>query len=149
MKLVDYKSHDEMLEWAVAHGGTMSFRDDAKPIGMRDNGALIAVTVFDSFTTTGCWVHVVSNGGKRWVNKEYIIRVFAYPFLQCNYPRLNSFVSVNNKAAIAFNEWFGFVREGVLREAGDDGEDLIVFGLLRRECRWLPENAGKASVSAV
>ncbi len=149
MKEVVYSPTDEMLDWATARGG-IKFRDDAKAMGVRSDGALHGVVVFDSFTNTGCWVSVVSDGGRKWITRELIIRVFAYPFIQLGYPRLNSFVSVNNADAIRFNEHFGFQREGVLREAGENGEDLIVYGMLRRECRWLPERfSGKTGKAAL
>ncbi|AKC07181.1 GNAT family N-acetyltransferase [Agrobacterium tumefaciens] len=149
MKEVVYSPTDEMLAWATLRGG-IKFRDDASAIGVRSDEGLHGVVVFDSFTTTGCWVSVVSDGGRKWITRELIIRVFAYPFIQLDYPRLNSFVSVNNADAIRFNEHFGFQREGVLREAGESGEDLIVYGMLRRECRWLPERfSGKTGKAAL
>ena len=149
MKEVVYGPTDEMLDWATDRGG-IRFRDDAAAIGLRSDKGLHGVIVFDSFTTTGCWVSVVSDGGRKWITRELIIKVFAYPFIQLGYPRLNSFVSVNNADAIRFNEHFGFQREGILREAGDHGEDLIVYGMLRRECRWLPERfAGKTGKPAL
>lgn len=149
MKEVVYSPTDEMLTWATDRGG-ITFRDDAATIGVRSDEGLHGVIVFDSFTTTGCWVSVVSDGGRKWITRELIIKVFAYPFIQLGYPRLNSFVSINNADAIRFNEHFGFQREGVLREAGEKGEDLIVYGMLRRECRWLPERfAGKTGKPAL
>ncbi|WP_144574337.1 GNAT family N-acetyltransferase [Agrobacterium sp. DE0009] len=149
MKEVVYSPTDEMLTWASDRGG-IKFRDDAAAIGLRSDQGLHGVIVFDSFTTTGCWVSVVSDGGRKWITRELIIKVFAYPFIQLGYPRLNSFVSVNNADAIRFNEHFGFQREGILREAGEQGEDLIVYGMLRRECRWLPERfAGKTGKPAL
>lgn len=149
MKDVVYSPTDEMLSWATERGG-IRFRDDAAAIGVRSDEGLHGVIVFDSFTTTGCWVSVVSDGGRKWITRELIIRVFAYPFIQLDYPRLNSFVSVNNADAIRFNEHFGFQREGILREAGEKGEDLIVYGMLRRECRWLPERfTGKTGKAAL
>ncbi len=149
MRQVVYSPTNEMLGWATLHGG-IKFRDDAAAIGVRSDEGLHGVVVFDSFTSTGCWVSVVSDGGRKWITRELIIRVFAYPFIQLDYPRLNSFVSVNNADAIRFNEHFGFQREGVLREAGENGEDLIVYGMLRRECRWLPERfSGKTGKAAL
>ncbi len=143
MKEVVYAPQDEMIAWATETGKN-NYRADAHAIGIRTDDRYLGVVVFDSFTTTGCWVHVVSDGSKRWITREFIIKVFAYPFIQLYYPRINSFVSVNNPEAVKFNRDFGWTEEGRLREAGEHGEDLIVFGMLRRECRWLPETfAGK------
>ncbi|MBB3947055.1 RimJ/RimL family protein N-acetyltransferase [Rhizobium skierniewicense] len=149
MKEVIYGPTDELVALA-ARRGKLSFRDDAKAIAIQSANGIDGVVIFDAFTTRGCWVSVVSNGSRRWITRELIIKVFCYPFLQLNYPRLNSFVSVNNADAIRFNEHFGFQREGVMRKAGDEGEDLIVYGMLREECRWLPERfAGKIGRAAL
>lgn len=137
MKEVIFQPADELIAWAEAHGSAR-YKYDAKAIGIRDESGIRAVVVYDSFTTTGCWVHVVSDGSKHWMTKEFILTAFAYPFEQLNYPRINSLVSVNNREAVEFNENFGWTREGIMREAGEDGEDLIAFGMLRRECRYLP-----------
>ena len=138
MKEVVYEPVEEMISWAEAHT-RMRYRPDAKAIGIRDETGYRGIVVFDSFTKTGCWVHVASDGSRKWITRELIIRTFAYPFIRLEYPRINAFVSVDNHDAVAFNENFGWTREGVLREGGENGEDLILFGMLRRECRWLPE----------
>jgi RimJ/RimL family protein N-acetyltransferase len=31
----------------------------------------------------------------------------------------------------------GFTQEGVLREAFEDGEDAILYGMLKSECKWI------------
>lgn len=150
MKQVVYEPEGEMIAWAESRIPGCKFRDDAHAIGIRSDGGLHGVVVFDSFTTTGCWVSVASDGSRQWMTREYIVRVFAYPFLQLGHPRLNSFVSVNNQDAIRFNESFGFTREGLMRQAGHEGEDLIMYGMLRSECRWLPNRlAGKTGRSKV
>jgi RimJ/RimL family protein N-acetyltransferase len=150
VKEVVYEPKDEMIAWAESKIEAGRFRDDAKAIGVRSDGGLTGVVVFDSFTTTGCWIHVASDGSRRWLTREFILKVFAYPFIQLGYPRLNAFVSVDNHASRDFCSGFGFSVEGHLREAGAHGEDLIIFGMLRRECRWLPETfAGKTGKGAL
>ena len=138
MKEVVYEPREEMIAWAEETGGNR-YRDDAKAIGVRDETGWRGVVVFDTFTTTGCWIHVVSDGTARWMTREFILRVFAYPFVQLQYPRLSAFVSERNTRSRQFCESFGFSREGTLRQAGEEGEDIIMFGMLRSECRWLPQ----------
>jgi len=50
--------------------------------------------------------------------------------------RLNSFVTDDNLHSQKITERFGFKREGMLREAGPDGEDTYVFGLLPSDLTW-------------
>lgn len=155
MKQVIYEPQREMIEWAAStltdtSGAEFRFRSDAHAIGLRDELGYRGVVVFDNFSNSGCWVSVVSDGSKRWITREFIIRVFAYPFIQLLYPRINAFVSVNNEESKTFCNHFGWVLEGVMREAGAQGEDLLIFGMLERECRWLPKTfTGKVPKSAL
>jgi len=150
MKEVVYEPEGEMIAWAESRIPGCKFRDDAHAIGIRSEAGLHGVVVFDSFTTAGCWISVASDGGRRWLTRELLIRVFAYPFLQCGHPRINAFISAGNQASLALCEGLGFVREGVMRQAGFNGEDLIMLGMLRSECSWLPHRvAGKTGRTQV
>ncbi|MBO3760350.1 GNAT family protein [Ciceribacter sp. L1K22] len=137
MKDVVYDDPAELVAWAQERTGHTYF-SDATAIGIKDETGIRGVTVFDSFTKTGCWVHVASDGSGRWFNRDYITCIFAYPFIQLGYPRISAWVSEKNAASLRFTEHFGWVREGVMRRAGFDGEDIITFGMLRSECRYLP-----------
>ncbi|MFC3074920.1 GNAT family N-acetyltransferase [Shinella pollutisoli] len=146
MKEVVYEPADEMIAWARERIDGAGFRDDARAIGLREDGAWRGVVVYDNFTTTGCWISVASDASRRWLTREFIVRSMIYPFVQLGYPRINACVSCKNAASLAFCDGFGWTQEGVMREAGSEGEDLIIFGLLRRECRWLPGRlTGKVS----
>lgn len=148
MKEVVYTDPDEMIGWAVDRMPGYGFHSDAKVIGLRDAGTLRGVVVFDHFTPTGCWISVASDGTKRWMTRSFIIHVMAYPFIQLAYPRITAFVSSRNDESLSFCRGFGWVEEGTLREAGLQGEDIVIFGMLRRECRWLPERfAGKVGAA--
>jgi RimJ/RimL family protein N-acetyltransferase len=82
------------------------------------------------------------------VTRAFITFVFAYPFLQLGLPRVNCVISERNTDSLRFTRHFGWSEEGRVREAGDDGEDLIFFGMLRRECRYLPPFAALAMPAA-
>jgi RimJ/RimL family protein N-acetyltransferase len=46
-------------------------------------------------------------------------------------------VRVDNIEARRFDENLGFVQEGIIRRGADDGTDMILYGMLKEECRWL------------
>ena len=73
----------------------------------------------------------------RWVTKEAMRRFFTYPFVQLNCSRVTGLVAANNHVARKFDEHIGFVYEGTLRKGMTDGTDMIVYGLLREDCRWI------------
>jgi RimJ/RimL family protein N-acetyltransferase len=71
------------------------------------------------------------------MTKDYLFRCFAYPFLQLNCRRITGLVRADNFVAQKFDEHLGFRREGLLREACDDGTDMILYGMLKNECRFI------------
>lgn len=132
-----YDEQDRLLRWAEQHMVAQTFGDDAAAIGHERNGELVGVIAYDHFSQRSCMLHAASDGSKRWISREFIVRAMAYPFLQCKLHRMNCMVSVANEESLKFCEHFGWTPEGRLREEGPFGEDMIVFGLLRRECQWL------------
>lgn len=137
-----YGNDDICVAWAEARH-PVRFRSDAVAIGRtNDAGELVAVVIFDTFSPTNCNVSVVSDGSRRWFDRRYATVCMAFPFNQCKFPRITAFVSTLNVESLAFSPRFGWVQEGVMRRAGAKGEDLIIYGMLREECLWLPPPAG-------
>lgn len=138
-KLIVYGRRDELVEWAEERIPGCKFRDDAQTIGLAaPDGAIIAATVFDTFSTSSCFVSVAADTSRNWLTRAYLYHCFAYPFIQCDFRRITCVISEHNAASLKFTRACGWVEEGVNREGGPEGEDLIIFGMLRRECRWLP-----------
>lgn len=137
-----------MLAWSVdrmretIEPSFSGYRSDATAIGHEIDGVLVGVLVYDTFGAGDCLWHVASNT-KRWITREFILRGVAYPFLQIGQKRITAMVSARNAPSLKLTRGFGFSEEGRLRRAGIFGEDMIVFGMLREECRWLPNGARK------
>jgi L-amino acid N-acyltransferase YncA len=135
--MIRYLYDDTLVEWAQERIQHNRFRPDAHALGIEINGELRAVTVWDNFAPRSCFISIASTGDKRWLTREFGVRSMAYPFIQCNFARLTALVSTLNQPSISFVQRFGFTAEGRIREGGAQGEDLIVFGMLKRECMWL------------
>lgn len=142
MKRLVYGEDEHCIAWAEATMEGCKFREDAKCIAIERDGALAAAAVFDTFSRTSCFLHLVSDGSKQFLNRQFIVHVFAYPFIQCGYRRVSAMVAESNEKSLRLVKHFGFVEEGRLRQDTDDGSDLMVFGMLRSECRWLPAGTG-------
>lgn len=147
MRTVVYGDDQRFIEWAAERIGS-AFRADAKAIGLvrvDDEGEhIIASVVYDGFSDTDCNMHVASDGSRQWLNREYLSRCFAYPFIQCGFRRVTGLVPANNTDALRFDLHLGFRLEGRCREAMPDGSDVLVLGLLRRDCRHIPKEARNA-----
>jgi RimJ/RimL family protein N-acetyltransferase len=58
----------------------------------------------------------------------------AFGELQCN--RVTARTRASSLTVRRFIEKAGFRQEGVLRSYYQDGDDAILFGMLKSECRW-------------
>ncbi|MEM5400876.1 GNAT family protein [Paraburkholderia unamae] len=110
---------------------------DAVAIGIVEAGELIAAVVYDRYTGHDICMHVAALPGKHWCSPEFRRTAFSYPFGQLNCRRVTGLVAASNTAARKFDEHLGFVLEGTMRQCAEDGGDLLVYGMLRDECRWI------------
>ena len=118
-------------------GGREHLPLDSFCIGITDEaGTLQGGVVFTSFDGVGITLH--SAGETRmWLNRTFLRTVFSYPFKQLRCRRLTTIVRADNPHASRVAEKAGFKLEGRLREAEQDGCDLLIYGMLKDECRWL------------
>lgn len=133
-----YGEDERLVRWAQAGMGGLAFRDDATAIGIERNGELRAVVVFDGFSHCDCNMHVVSDGSKRWLTREFLVHVFAYPFIQCGFRRVTGLVPSKNLEALRFDLKLGFQIEGHIRHAMPD-DDIVLLGMIRENCRFIPK----------
>lgn len=116
--------------------GKDRFPDDSPSIGVIEDGEIVGGVVYSMYTGNGIMMNVASSN-RRWLTRTFLRAAFAYPFKQLGCTRVSGLVRVDNADAQRFDEHLGFVREGLIREGDEDGTDLIMYGMLRRECRWL------------
>jgi RimJ/RimL family protein N-acetyltransferase len=125
-----------MIRWAAAQLGGR-YRDDARAIGVERDGELRAVVVFDTWSRRNCHISVVSRSGSMWMTRQLARAVSTYVFVTGGLARVTCHIPESNTEARRFAEQLGMQIEGRQREGAPDG-DVIVYGLLRRECRWVP-----------
>ena len=116
--------------------GRDRFPPDAPSIGLLENGRIVGGVVYTMYTGNGIMMNV-AGGYKGWINRAFLRAAFAYPFKQLGCTRVSGLVRVDNFAAQKFDERLGFKREGLVRRGDDDGTDLIMYGMLREECKWI------------
>ena len=129
---------DRLAAWAqarIAH--VPSWGEWCEAIGLERDGELSAVVVFNLFSGADIAMHIAAVPGRRWMTREFLRAAFRYPFWQLGCRRVTGYVPASNADALRFDLHLGFVQEGRMREALPDGEDVIVLGMLRNECRWL------------
>jgi RimJ/RimL family protein N-acetyltransferase len=137
MKTTVYGQDERVRNWVAARVDEDRFHETDTAIGLEENGELIAGVVYNMYTGPSISMHVAAVVGKRWLTRDFLYRVFAYPFIQLGCNRVTGLVREDNLQAQKFDEHIGFVREGLMRGACDDGQNMILYGMLRKECRWL------------
>jgi RimJ/RimL family protein N-acetyltransferase len=137
MKTTIYGQEKIIVPWVGHRVDEDRFGDDCVALGLQEDGELIAGVVFNWYTGPSISMHVAAEPGRRWLNRDFLYRCFAYPFLQLKCNRVTGFVRVDNLDAQRFDEHLGFKREGVIRQGAEDKTDFILYGMLKDECRWL------------
>ena len=137
MKRLIYGQDERVCAWVGPLVDEPNFGPDASAIGMEQDGVLIAGVVFNHYTGGSINMHIAALPGKRWATRQALFAAFAYPFIQLKCNRVTGFVREDNFAAQRFDEHLGFRREGLIRRACVDGTNMILYGMLREECRWL------------
>lgn len=129
--------------WVASRIKGFTFSSQYSAIGLAGpTGDLIAGCIYDEYREHhDINMHLAAMPGSRWMNREFLREGFRYPFLYLDCKRVTGLVRADNEAAQRLDEHLGFTLEGVLRRKCIDGADLLVYGMLREECRWLKVGA--------
>ena len=128
--------HDkDVAEWVARYSPYLKLDTPYTALGYERGGDLIAGVVYDNFVPrVNVDAHVAFASA---VPRIFLREAFRYPFCQLLVRRITGRVPFHNVQSRYLCQRLGFQREGVIREALEDGEHLMIFGMLKRECRWL------------
>jgi len=99
---------------------------------------IIAVSLYSNFSpNSSIDLTVAAAVGKRWMTRDFLRASFYYPFVQLGVRRVGALVAANNTDSLRLTRHAGFTEEGTAREAWADGVDIVCFGMLKKECRFL------------
>ena len=104
-----------------------------KGLGWEKDGQLVAGTAFEPFNANNMFGHQRIDKAPP---KEYWFCVANYIFNQCKVKRLTATVEADNHRAIKLNKHIGFVIEATLKDAGRNG-DLLIMTLWADNCKPL------------
>lgn len=135
-----YNQTDRLKDWALQRLPDVPANGDAHFMGLEVDGELVVVVLYESFTPHMCSMHVVSDNGRRWCTRGFLAAAFAYPFIQLGLARVTALIPASNAKALSMDIRLGFKPEGVMR-GGLGNDDLVVMGMLRSECVWLPKES--------
>lgn len=100
-------------------------------IGVKDEQGVAGGVVFTDYDGRNIEVHIAirpkSRGG---IVIDYGLR---YVFKQLQCVRISATIEADNVKSRRICERLGFVQEGIKRQAGRQGQDCILYGLLKHE----------------
>lgn len=107
-------------------------------IHLERDGCITAVVVYNSYIrATSIDMHVAASVTGRWLTRPFLAATFKYPFEQLGVRRVTARIGANNLKAKHFLESLGFLHEGTIRKGWEPDIDLLIYGLLKEECRFL------------
>ena len=126
--LLVFNDKDRIGKWVADRVGQMSSWGDFYAMGAEVKGKLSAGVVLNNFTPCSATVHLAISKPNR-ILSELLDHAFIYAFKTCSLRRLTGLVEANNAKSLKIIKHLGFVEEGVMREAGTDGQDIIILVL--------------------
>lgn len=96
---------------------------------------LLGGVIFEGYTGSSIELHV-AGFDPRWITRDILWAIFAFPFLQLNCKKVIGRVAETNRRALELDLKLGFIEEARIRDAYPEG-DLIILTMRRDECRWL------------
>jgi hypothetical protein len=103
----------------------------------------LVVVIYNHFHHPDIWMHIAAEPHTLWCTPDFVYHCFYYPFVELGCGRVTALAPSRAR----HRKWLrklGFIEEGCIRESLPTGDDQIVYGMLRRECRWLGETHEQA-----
>ncbi|ABK44229.1 hypothetical protein Mmc1_1721 [Magnetococcus marinus MC-1] len=101
-----------------------------------DGSELLAAVLYQNYRDVDIEMAIAASH-PRWAKRGVIGAFFHYPFVQLGCRRVTSLVAHTNRASQRLAEGLGFQLEGRCRQSYPAGQDALIYGLLKTECRWL------------
>jgi len=130
---------EPVVRWVVEQAGT-SYCERSTGIGMLKDGMLVAGMAYERYSGPNVNVHIAIAGR---VTREFWHAVSKYPFEELGCVRVTAIVLASNKRIRNLMVNIGFELEGTMKNAGQDGGDLLMYVLWRDKCRmldWKPKS---------
>lgn len=79
----------------------------------------------------------IATNGPGWASRGVLRALFDYPFNQLGVVRITCLIADDNVKSQTLCEKLGFVPEGIHPLAWNGKKDVVSFGLLRDNCKWI------------
>jgi RimJ/RimL family protein N-acetyltransferase len=111
----------------------------AKPyttLAIGDERRILCVVLYSHYDGEDIIANIAAEPHTLWATKATLRAMFSYPFIDNNCRRITVLAAKANKRSRTLAERMGFTQEGCLRKKFQ-GKDVIVYGLLKEDCKWI------------
>lgn len=139
-KSLDIGAVCRFVETRIPHCRPFNGQIVALPL-FRD-GVMAGAVIFHNWDAQARNIEVaIAADTPRWLSRQRLERVFQVAFDEdyIGARRITCRIDASNPRSRRLCEGLGFRLEGLLREAAYDGGDLLIYGLLKRECRYIAQ----------
>lgn len=113
-------------------------REHMTGIAVRKGGEILGALVFENVGRHNAWVHVAGDSSGHWLTRKALKAVFLYAFGICGLDRISGYIEAGNTGSRRFAEHLGFKVEAVLAGAAEDGGDVCIYVMWKKDCRYVP-----------
>ena len=111
--------------------------EDTKGIAAINDGKIVAISVFDSWTVNSCMIHI-------WIDNPLVLKhgfaeeIFEYLFSDVSGREVViGCTPANNEKALKFIKHIGFKEIGRIPDGYERGVDFVLTTMRKETCRWL------------
>lgn len=127
---------DEIYRFFKSKGVDLMYSAGMQGIGIKRDGVLVGGVMYTDYNKSNIWMHVAGTDGMQWASKAFVRAAFRYPFQQLGVKRVTGWVEASNEKARRLDEHLGFKQEAVLKNAAQDGGDVIIYVMFREDCKY-------------
>lgn len=114
--------------WVAERVKQLASWGDFYAMGAELNGELVSGVVYNNVGASNATCHIAVSKPTKTLS-QLLDHAFVYAFEQLGLKRLTVFVESTNHKSLRIVNHIGFVQEGVMHQAGDDGQDVVILVL--------------------
>lgn len=107
---------------------------DPRAIGYELDGELRGGVVYTNYSGANVFATIALTAP---ITKRFLFSIFWCPFVQFGVNHITCAIEESNLKSVSLCTRMGFCVEGRMRESAVNGEDVLIMGMLKRECPWL------------
>lgn len=126
--------HERVADWCESRIVHFSgWGSEPRAIGLEVKGQLRAGVVYTNYSPGNVFASIAVER----MNRQFIFAIFWNPFVAWKVRHITCTIEESNVKSIELCTNMGFEPRGRLPESAVNGEDVIILGMLRKDCRFL------------